>query len=89
LPSASEKFLANLGKLVVKFEADKAHYLSKDYSEAQARIDFITPFFKVLGWDVENEAGDGREFARRRLEGEATTIVFFSVKSGRMWETLC
>jgi hypothetical protein len=47
LPSASEKFLANLGKLVVKFEADKAHYLSKDYSEAQARIDFTTPFFKV------------------------------------------
>ncbi len=31
--------------------------LSKDYPEAQARIDFITPFFKALGWDVENEAG--------------------------------
>ncbi|MFH1862771.1 MAG: N-6 DNA methylase, partial [bacterium] len=50
-------FTENLGKLIQKFEADKAHYLSKGYSEAQARVDFITPFFKALGWDVENEAG--------------------------------
>jgi predicted type IV restriction endonuclease len=41
--------------LISKFEADKDFYLSKG-SEAQARIDFITPFFKALGWDVENEA---------------------------------
>jgi hypothetical protein len=33
------------------------HYLSKDYLEAQARMDFLTPFFKALGWDVENDAG--------------------------------
>jgi len=46
-----------LAKLVAKFEADKGHYLSKAYPEAQARIDFITLFFKALGWDVENEAG--------------------------------
>jgi type I restriction-modification system DNA methylase subunit len=52
-----ETFSQSLNKLIKKFDADKAHYLSKDYSEAQARIDFITPFFKVLGWDVENEAG--------------------------------
>lgn len=31
--------------------------MSKGYSEAQARVDFITPFFKALGWDVENEEG--------------------------------
>ncbi len=47
----------NVEKLIAKFEADKSHYLSKEYSEAQARIDFITPLFKALGWDVENEAG--------------------------------
>jgi hypothetical protein len=31
--------------------------MSKNYSEAQARVDFIAPFFKALGWDVENEEG--------------------------------
>jgi len=57
LPASADTFSQSLNKLIKKFETDKAHYLSKDYSEAQARIDFITPFFKVLGWDVENEAG--------------------------------
>lgn len=52
-----EAFSESLTKLIRKFEADKGHYLSKEYSEAQARVGFITPFFKALGWDVENEAG--------------------------------
>lgn len=52
-----DSFRAQLVKLIAKFDADKPHYLSKAYSEAQARIDFVTPFFKALGWDVENEAG--------------------------------
>src|SRR5436309_13903639 len=56
-PSSPEIFTESLEKLVRKFDADKHHYLSKDCSEAQARIDFITPFFKALGWDLENEAG--------------------------------
>ena len=57
LPPSLESLSESLGRLVNRFEADKVHYLSRDYSEAQARIDFITPFFKALGWDVENEAG--------------------------------
>src|SRR5438128_7992685 len=56
-PSSPEIFTESLEKLVRKFDADKLHYLSNDCSEAQARIDFITPFFKALGWDLENEAG--------------------------------
>jgi hypothetical protein len=51
------EFTASLQKLIAKFEADNPHYVSKDYSEAQARMHFITPFFRALGWDVENEAG--------------------------------
>ena len=50
-------FSAKLEKLIAKFEADRGHYLSKAYPEAQARVDFITPFFEALGWDVENQAG--------------------------------
>ncbi len=44
-------------KLIRRFESDRTHYLSKSYLEAQARVDFVTPFFKALGWDVENEEG--------------------------------
>ncbi|MGH9711894.1 MAG: type I restriction endonuclease, partial [Candidatus Acidiferrales bacterium] len=50
-------FKATVEKLIRRFESDRSHYLSKGYSEAQARVDFITPFFKALGWDVENEEG--------------------------------
>ncbi len=46
-----------LEKLIQKFDADREYYLSSSYLEAQARVDFITPLFKALGWDVENEAG--------------------------------
>jgi hypothetical protein len=50
-------FKTTVEKLIRRFESDRSHYLSKSYSEAQARVDFITPFFKALGWDVENEEG--------------------------------
>ncbi len=50
-------FRETVEKLIRRFESDRSHYLSKSYSEAQARVDFISPFFKALGWDVENEEG--------------------------------
>ena len=49
-------FREKLYVLISKFEKDKNHYLSKGYIEAQVRIDFINPFFKALGWDIENKA---------------------------------
>jgi hypothetical protein len=55
LAATQREFAQSVGKLIGKFESDKAFYLSKEYPEAQARIDFITPFFKALGLDVENE----------------------------------
>lgn len=57
MAASFETFTENVQKLVKKFEADKAHYLSKEHPEAQVRVDFIAPFFRALGWDVENEAG--------------------------------
>jgi type I restriction-modification system DNA methylase subunit len=49
-------FKEKLNSLISKFEKDKSHYLSKGYLEAQVRIDFINPFFKALGWDIENKS---------------------------------
>lgn len=57
MPATVETFRADLEKLIRKFDADQQHYLSKQYLEAQARVDFISPFFKALGWDMENEGG--------------------------------
>lgn len=57
MPASLASFKATVEKLIQRFESDRTHYLSKNYSEAQARVDFITPFFKALGWDVENEEG--------------------------------
>lgn len=52
-----EVFCEKISRLVEKFERDKHFYLSKQYLEAQARRDFIDPFFEALGWDIENKAG--------------------------------
>jgi type I restriction-modification system DNA methylase subunit len=63
-------FTTTLEKLIRKFESDRLHYLSKSYSEAQARVDFISPFFKALGWDMENE--DGHAHHAREVLVETT-----------------
>ncbi len=63
-------FQTTLEKLIRKFESDRLHYLSKSYSEAQARVDFISPFFKALGWDMENE--DGHAHHAREVLVETT-----------------
>lgn len=45
-----------LQSLILKFEKDKTHYLSKGYPEAQVRVDFLNPMFEALGWDIANRA---------------------------------
>lgn len=42
-------------QLVKDFQTHEKRYLSSDYSEAQARLDFIDKFFTALGWDVNHE----------------------------------
>jgi len=43
--------------LVARFEEHKETYKSSSYNETQVRRDFIDPFFRELGWDVDNSAG--------------------------------
>lgn len=57
MSASLSSFKATIQRLIRRFDSDQSHYLSKSYSEAQARVDFITPFFKALGWDAENEEG--------------------------------
>lgn len=51
--SAPEKIF----ELVERFDLHKETYLSGNYKEAQLRKEFIDPFFKELGWDMDNERG--------------------------------
>lgn len=47
---------ARVCDLIDRFEKyAKDKYLLPSYQEAEARKDFIDPFFKALGWDVDHE----------------------------------
>lgn len=41
--------------LVRRFADSRELYRSGKYNEAQLRVEFLNPFFKALGWDVDNE----------------------------------
>ncbi|MCZ2355364.1 MAG: N-6 DNA methylase [Bacteroidia bacterium] len=43
--------------LVQRFDEQKEFYKKADYNETQTRRDFIDPFWKALGWDIDNENG--------------------------------
>lgn len=43
--------------LVENFERNLDSYRNGQYNETQVRRDFIDPFFKALGWDMDNSAG--------------------------------
>ncbi len=42
-------------ELVNKYENDRDNCLKSSYNETQLRNDFIDPFLKCIGWDVDNE----------------------------------
>jgi len=52
-----EEALQKIESLVHRFDEQKETYKSKDYDEAKTRQDFINPFWKALGWDIDNEQG--------------------------------
>ncbi len=43
--------------LVERFERNLDAYRSDAYNETRLRREFIDPFFRALGWDVDNESG--------------------------------
>ena len=55
--SNKENGLKKIQDLVTRFTEQLSEYKKSDYNETQTRIDFINPFFKALGWDIDNEQG--------------------------------
>lgn len=50
-----EQSFSTIKNLVEKYNSNKAVYRSNGYHETRLRSDFISPFLKALGWDVDNE----------------------------------
>lgn len=46
-----------ISNLVDRFSEQIGSYKLSDYNETLTRRDFIDPFFKSLGWDIDNEEG--------------------------------
>lgn len=52
-----ESAYKHLEELVQRFDEQVESYKKTDYNETLARRDFIDPFFKALGWDIDNSQG--------------------------------
>jgi predicted type IV restriction endonuclease len=71
--------------LVERFADQYDSYKKSDYNETLARRDFIDPFFKALGWDVDNENGYAESYREVIHEdkvkvGRATKAPDYSFK---------
>ncbi|MEI2710867.1 MAG: hypothetical protein V9E96_17910 [Chitinophagaceae bacterium] len=54
---SKDSAILKISQLVERFNEQKDFYKRSDYNETLTRRDFIDPFFKALGWDVDNEQG--------------------------------
>ncbi len=54
---SKEDAYAAIEQLVTRFGEQIDSYKKTDYNETLVRRDFIDPFFKALGWDVDNSQG--------------------------------
>lgn len=52
-----EAAFQKISELVERFNEQFDSYKKADYNETLTRRDFIDPFFKALGWDIDNEEG--------------------------------
>jgi hypothetical protein len=66
-------FKSELNRLVESFGKRLAELKRPGYAEAQLRDDFLNPFFRALGWDMENRAGLIQR--EREVEIESATQI--------------
>lgn len=59
---SKEAALQKISQLVERFSEQIGSYKHSDYNETLTRRDFIDPFFKALGWDMDNEHGNAEAY---------------------------
>ena len=85
---AKEKALNEIKKLVKSFDEDKEEYKNKDYNEETTRVQFINPFWKALGWDIDNKDGtrEVKHEDRIKIEGKTKKPDYsFWLKGNRLF----
>ena len=60
-PTKQQAF-EKIGELVERFREHVQEYKRGIYNEHQTRVDYINPFFKALGWDMDNEQGHAEAY---------------------------
>ncbi|MBP7678810.1 MAG: N-6 DNA methylase [Bacteroidales bacterium] len=60
-PTRQEAF-DKISALVERFREHLEEYKRGIYNEHQTRVDYINPFFKALGWDMDNEQGHAEAY---------------------------
>ena len=80
-----EAALKKIEELVQRFEEQILSYKKAEYNETQTRRDFIDPFFKALGWDMDNSQGNAEAYREvihedRVKVGAATKAPDYSFK---------
>ena len=74
-------------ELIQRFDRNREAYRSPHYNETQLRREFLDPFFKALGWDIDNERGDAEPYKDVVHEdairvGDATKAPDYSFRIG-------
>src|SRR5665811_2099855 len=74
-----------ISELVKRFEEQFDSYKNVNYNETLTRRDFIDPFFRALGWDIDNEEGYAEAYREvihedRVKIGKATKAPDYSFK---------
>ena len=57
-----------IAELVEAFAENEYYYKSNDFDEENAKVKFISKFFKILGWDVDNEENRAPQYADVEFE---------------------
>ena len=74
-------------ELVERFKRNLDQYKNQSYNETQVRVDYIDPFFELLGWDVYNRQGYAEQYREVVHEdkvkvGKATKAPDYSFRVG-------
>lgn len=85
--TTKEQAYIKIEELVTRFEEQYASYKKSEYNETLTRRDFIDPFFKALGWDIDNEQGYAEAYREvihedRIKVGKATKAPDYSFRIG-------
>jgi predicted type IV restriction endonuclease len=65
---SKEEAHSQIAALVERFTEQLPSYKKSDYNETLTRRDFIDPFFKALGWDMNNPQGNAEAYREVILE---------------------